>query len=252
MGRSSARGIRLVILVMAVALVATACRRVEVVLYDHRDTPDLAQQYITRDGTDRYTLKLGPGAVRVSAPSTNEATENGSGTRSVIWPPSTKAVRDQQSCATWTDANGPWMQQGLALRVRIDGDRLRTIVVAKNIVYGAEWQLNVYTWDSDRNPYFQTHGAVILRAPFERNDEPRALPWKVCAKVEGRVVRIKGWHGTESEPTWTSPSNTGSVTLPASWVYTGKAGWYAGHIDPGRTMGMSGLRTSTWELRPDE
>lgn len=239
------------ILATAVALVATACRRVEIVQYDATHRPDLAQQYVTRDGHDRYTLKLGAGAVRISAPRSNRATPNGSGTRSVIWPPATKAVTDQQSCATWTDAHGSWIQQGIALRVRVDGNRLRTVVIAKNIVYGAEWQFNVYTWDSARSPYFQTHGSISLRAPFERGDMPRPLPWKVCARVEGRVLRVKGWRGDESEPGWTNPSHTGAVTLPRAWVFAGKAGWYAGHIPPGGTIGMSGLRTSTWEVRTD-
>lgn len=65
------------------------------------------------------------------------------------------------------------------------------------------------------------------------------------------MVRVKGWRGDESEPTWQDPSHTGSVTLPSSWVYAGKAGWYAGHIPPGGTIGMGGLRTSTWEVRAD-
>lgn len=250
MNRSSPRGVRLAILVIAVALVATACRQVEVVLYDRTHKPDLAQHYVSRDGADRYTLKLGPGAVRISAPSTNTSTPQGSTTRTVIWPPSTTAVTDQQSCASWTDSRGASTQQGIALRVRIDGNRFRSIVVAKNIVYGANWQLNVYTWDSGRNPYFQTHGAVSLRTPFASGNTPRALPWKVCARVEGTVVRVKGWRSDESEPGWTNPSHTGSVTLPQSWVYAGKAGWYAGHIQPGGTIGMGALRTTTWKVEP--
>jgi len=233
------------------ALLATSCERTEVVLYDRSKTPNLAMHYVTRDGSDRYTLKLGPGAVRINAPSTNKATPQGSATRIVIWPPSTKAVTDQQSCASWTDARGTNVQQGIALRVRIDGSRFRSIVVAKNIVYGANWQLNVYTWDSGRSPYFKVHGAVSLRAPFESNDRPRPLPWKVCARVEGRVVRVKGWRSDESEPGWSNPDHTGSVTLPAEWSFAGKAGWYAGHIPPGGTIGMGALRTSTWETKAD-
>ena len=240
-------GVRLAVVAAAVALVATACQRTEVVLYDKSKTPNLAQHYVTRDGADRFTLKLGPGAVRIDAPTTNRGTT----TRTVIWPPSTKAVTDQQSCASWTDQRGTGVQQGIALRVRMDGSRFRSIVVAKNIVYGANWQLNVYTWDSGRSPYFQTHGAVSLRAPFESGDEPRPLPWKVCARVEGKVVRIKGWRSDESEPTWSSPDHTGSVTLPAAWVFAGKAGWYAGHIPAGGTIGMGALRTSTWEVEED-
>lgn len=239
------------VVVAAVALVATACQRTEVVLYDSSKTPNLAQQYISRDGHDVYTLKLGPGAVRIDAPKSNQSTPDGSTTRTVIWPPGTKAVTDQQSCASWTDSRGTWAQQGIALRVRIDGSRLRTIVVAKNIVYGASWQLNVYTWDTNRNPYFQTHGAVSLRAPFAQGNVPRPLPWRVCARVEGRIVTVKGWRPDEAEPGWSNPTHTGQVTLPSAWVYAGKAGWYAGHIQPGGTIGMGALRTSTWVTSQD-
>ncbi len=246
MRRTSARGLRLAIVVAAVALVATACQRTEAVLYDRSKKPNLVQHYLTRDGTDRYTLKLGPGAVRIDAPRSNKGTPGGSATRTVIWPPSTKAATDQQSCASWTDSRGNWAQQGLALRVRIDGSRFRSIVVAKNIVYGANWQLNVYTWDTARSPYFRAHGAVSLRTPFASGNVARPLPWKVCARVEGRVVRVKGWRSNQPEPGWTNPSHTGSVTLPAEWVFAGKAGWYAGHIVPGGTIGMGALRTSTW------
>lgn len=246
MRTTTARRVRFGIVLSAVALLATACQRTEVVLYDASKTPNLAFHYITRDGSDRYDLKVGTGALRVSAPRTNQATPEGSATRIVIWPPATKLVTDQQSCATWKDDQGKWAQEGIALRVRIDGSRFRAIVVAKNIVYGANWQMNVYTWDSGRSPYFSTHGAVSLRTPFASGSTPRSLPWKVCARVVGRTVTVKGWRPDESEPGWSNPQHTGSVTLPQQWVFAGKAGWYAGHIEPGGTMGMGGLRTSTW------
>ncbi|HWJ97280.1 MAG TPA: hypothetical protein VNQ33_03915 [Acidimicrobiales bacterium] len=246
MRTTTARGARIGILVSAVALVATACQRTEVVLYDASKKPNLAFHHITRDGSDRYDLKVGTGALRVNAPRTNKGTPQGSTTRIAIWPPATKMTTDQQSCATWKDDQGAWAQEGLALRIRIDGSRFRAIVVAKNIVYGANWQLNVYTWDSGRTPYFTTHGAVSLRTPFASGDVPQPLPWKVCARAEGRIVTIKGWRLDESEPGWSNPQHTGTVTLPSEWVFAGKAGWYAGHIDPGGTIGMGGLRTSTW------
>ena len=251
MRHAAVRGARTIILVSAVALVATACQRTEVVLYDASKTPNLAFHYISRDGHDTYSLKLGPGAVRINAPSTNQATPQGSATRIAIWPPATKMVTDQQSCASWTDSRGKWAQQGIALRIRIDGSRFRAIVVGKNIVYGASWQMNVYTWDSARSPYFQTHGAVSLRTPFAAGDAPRPLPWKVCARVEGRTVTIKGWRKDESERTWSDPQHTGRVTLPSEWVFAGKAGWYAGHVQPGGTIGMGALRTSTWVVTKD-
>ncbi len=217
----------------------------ESVLYDERDRPDLALRYVSRDGNDTYALKLRPGSVRVSAPATNRGTSEGSDTRAVLWPPATPATRNHQTCATWSDADGNWDQQGLALRVRLDDDRLRTIVVAKNIYYGAAWQLNVYTWDSARDPYFVVHGSVWLGGAFGEGGAPRPLPWMVCARVDGRTVRVKGWAGEEAEPAWNDPVHSGSVLVPMTWVYPGKAGWYAGHIEPGDSLAMDNLETLT-------
>lgn len=211
----------------------------------------LLQHHLTQDGSDRYQLRAEQGAVRVTAPPTNLSTPEGSATRSVIWPPATAISTDQQTCATWGEAPGPWAQQGLALRIRRDGTRFRTIVVAKNTVFGAEWQFNVYTWDSARSPYLAVHGSVGLRAPFEALGVPRPLPWHVCAKVQGRIVRVKGWREAEPEPGWHDPSHAGAVTLPPEWVYPGKAGWYAGHVDPGRTLAMDDLETSALALVPE-
>jgi len=240
-GRASATAI--VIAVLALSLTASATRRAEAVLYDGSNRPDLTLRYVTRDASDRYTVETGPAALRVSAPATNRATPVGSDTRALIWPPGTRATRNHQSCATWTDATAERAQQGIALRVRIDGDRLRTIVVAKNIILGATWQMNVYTWDSARTPYLQIHGAVTLEAPFAQGQRPRALPWRVCARVDGRRVQVKGWNTAETEPTWTGAWHAGSVLVPRKFVYPGKAGWYAGHIEPGTSLAMSHLKT---------
>ena len=69
----------------AVALLATSCEGVETtasasgnmstttttvtkVTYDASSRPYLAIRYLTRDGSDRYTLKTGPGVVRYQPP----------------------------------------------------------------------------------------------------------------------------------------------------------------------------------------
>jgi len=245
----------------AVALLATSCEGVEStasasgsvstttttvtkVTYDASSRPYLAIRYLTRDGSDRYTLKTGPGVVRINAPTTNRGAPGGSNTRAVVWPPYTKAAVEQQTCSRWTDAKGTWVQQGLVLRLRIDGSRLRSVVVAKNVVYGANWQFNVMTWDTGRRDVLQIHGAAILRTPFERNNVPRPLPWNVCARTERDIIRVKGWRKDEPEPSWHDKSHTGAVRLPAGWTVAGKAGWYGGHIAPGATIGMSLLRTT--------
>src|SRR5690349_6941698 len=116
------------VVAIVVALVAVGCQRVQVSLYDTNATPNLTQHYVVRNGANTYTLKLGPGAVRVSAPANQPAA--GTELRSVFWPPDTPLSESEQSCATWTDQSGSGsIQQGLALRVRTDGARFRTIVV---------------------------------------------------------------------------------------------------------------------------
>lgn len=205
---------------------------------------ELVQRYVTRDAADTYAVHAGTTTLQVLAPATNVATADGSQTRSVLWDPTRPAQVDQRSCATWTEAHGRWAQQGLALRVQVEAERFRTIVVAKNVWYGAEWQMNVYTWDNARDPYFRTHGMVSLREPFERLALPMPLPWRVCARVVGAKVQVKGWRPSEPEPSWDDPTHGGSVLLPAEWIYEGRPGWYAGHLQPGGGIAMADLRTA--------
>lgn len=208
--------------------------------------PAIAKRYLTRDHAgDVYRVTAGDGALRVDAPTTNVGALDGTaGTRMVMWPTSPQPAEDLESCATWTDARGPWAQQGIALRIRTDGERFRTIVVAKNVLFGAEWQFNVDTWDTERWPNLRHHGVVILRNTFSFAEVPRPLPWRVCARVRGEVVEVKGWRPEEPEPAWGDPEHSGAVRLGPNWVFAGRAGWYVGHIAPGGTIAMDDLGTS--------
>jgi hypothetical protein len=206
-----------------------------------RATP-LDLHHVTQDnGTDRYQLHQDGTGLIVDAPTTNRSTPDGSATRAVIWPPESDATVDATTCATWARSS-PWGQEGLALRVRRDGDRFRAIVIAKNTMFGASWRFNVYSWDSGRDPYFQTHGSVDLTSVFVDDGEVRDLPWRVCARTEGDQVRIKGWAVSDAQPGWSSEEHTGTVTLPGWLTYPGKAGWYAAHIDPGDLIALADLR----------
>ena len=227
-----------------VAVVALAgWTGVERTTFDDQRGGSLALWYLTRDGTDTYELRQRPGAVRVSAPATNDGHPQGSDTRALLWPTHVDPSIDQQSCASWTDA-GPRAQQGLALRVRADRDRLRSIVVAKNTVWGAEWQLNVYTWDTSLPEPLEIHGSVSLRDTLAFGDRPVPLPWTVCARTERTMVWVKAWRSGDPEPAWSDPDHAGAVTVGEGWVYAGRPGWYAGHIEPGDSVGMHGLSTS--------
>lgn len=239
------RGRHVVRLAVALAAVASsvAWTGVERTTFDDDDGDRFALRYLTRDADDTYELRQRPGAVRVSAPADNVGHPEGSDTRAVLWPPGVPATVDQGVCASWTDA-GPWAQQGLALRIRTDGDRLRTLLVAKNTIYGAEWQLNVYSWDTARPDPLEVHGAVTLERTLAFFDRPVPLPWTVCARTDRTLVRVKAWASAEPEPSWSDPDHTGVVRVGEPWVYAGRPGWYAGHVEPGDSVGMHGLSTT--------
>lgn len=242
---------RTALVVAALALLVPACRRVETVVVGGTRPIELSQHYITRDAADAYELESVAGTVRVVAPATNVAGPDGSDTRSVLWPPTATATTNQETCASWSGASHAGMQQGLALRVRTTGDRFQAIVVAKNVWYGAAWQMNVYTWDTGRQPYFGIHGAVPLHEAYAAAGPMPDAPWRVCARVDLNQVRIKGWWTSEPEPSWDDPVHTGSVQLPLEWVYSGRAGWYAGHVVPGGWMELGDVQTTTRHLASD-
>jgi hypothetical protein len=202
----------------------------------------LALHHVTHDGADRYDLHQQDNAIIVAAPATNRSTPRGSATRAVIWAPESRAVRNATTCATWARSE-PWGQEGLALRIQSEADRFRAIVIAKNTVYGAAWQFNVYSWDSARDPYFKIHGAVDLAPVFaEGPGRPEPLPWRVCARTEGALVRIKGWDTNEPQPGWRVAGASATVDLPDDLVYDGHAGWYGAHIEPGQILALADLR----------
>jgi hypothetical protein len=209
----------------------------------------LALHHVTRDrDTDRYDLLQEGNAILIEAPASNRSTPKGSATRAVIWSPQSASVRDATTCATWARSE-PWGQEGLALRVQVDANRFRALVIAKNTVFGASWQFNVYSWDSARDPYFQVHGSVNLTPVFtEGPGRPVPLPWRVCARTEGSLVRIKGWDTHEPQPGWRAPDHTGTVAVPNDLVYEGHAGWYVGHIEPGEFLALADLRAYARKL----
>lgn len=238
---------RWIFALVVAALAASSCQRVPTAVFTESTRSPLQQHYLTQNRGDSYDLKAGPAAVRFTAPNDNW----GVNTRAIVWPAETPAAENAQSCATWTDAEGARAQQGIALRIEQTPGRFRAITVTKNVWFGVAWQFNVNTWDSDRRPLMQVHGAIQLTLPFDVNGVPAPLPWRVCARVVGDQVTVKGWTGDETQPTWQDRTHSGSVRLPEGWTYEGHAGWYAGHLPPGGTIGMSRLRTTTWSISSD-
>ena len=229
---------------VAVALVAVVAlcgwTGVDRTTFDDDDHEPFALWYLTRDADDTYELRQRPGAVRVSAPADNVGHPQGSDTRALVWSPEVPASVDQEVCASWTDATD-WAQQGLALRIRPDEGGMRSLIVAKNTVYGAEWQLNVYSWDTARRTPLQIHGAVALDHTMAFFQRPIPLPWTVCARTFRTLVWVKAWPSAEPEPRWSDAEHAGVVNVGEDWVYAGRPGWYAGHVEPGGSLGMHGL-----------
>src|SRR5690606_39255838 len=126
---------------------------------------------------DGYTSLATPGSLTVSALPTNVGTNS----RMLVYPGNQPVTTDHQSCATWQSQDGLGTQQGLALRIRHDvaEGRWRSITVTKNVLWGANWQFNVLTWDSHRAGW-QVHGAVDLNRVFWPDRQLSPLPWRIC------------------------------------------------------------------------
>lgn len=244
--RSARRVVVRVALAVALSAGAAACEWVPVRTFDQHSPHSFSFHHLTRDGSDGYRTLATPGSLTITAPTTN----TGTNTRLLVYPGAQPMSSDHQSCATWQSQVGLNTQQGLALRIRHDADegRWRSITVTKAIVWGANWQFNVITWDS-RDARFRMHGSVDLASVFWVDQQLAPLPWRVCARVEGDLVRVKGWRDGDPEPRWDDPVRSGAVRLPIQWVYPGKAGWYVGHLTPGHSTTMADLMLDRLEVR---
>jgi hypothetical protein len=165
-------------------------------------------------------------------------------TRLVVFPPDAPESVDQEACATWAAQTGHTTQQGIALRIRHDGDRWRAITVTKNVWMGAPWNFNVHTWDSNDGGSWHLRGRVLLERGLGPHEEMVPMPWRACARVEGRVLTLKVWPVMVPEPSWSDPRHTGTVVLPEGWEEPGRAGWYVGHLEPGATARFTLLESS--------
>lgn len=103
------------------------------------------QRFLTRDGADVTTIVEGAhGRIEATAPAGNV----GGNSRTLFGRVDAPRSVNQYSCATVTHS-GRIVQEGVALRMRSDGDRHRGITVMKNIWGGAFWVYNVHLWDTN-------------------------------------------------------------------------------------------------------
>jgi hypothetical protein len=194
--------------------------------------PGFETATLSRDTTDSFRLTAANGTVSVSATATN----TGGNGRGVFWPTGQVPVAKQQSCVTLTARHGTLVQQGIALRIKpLKSGRLRAITVTTNI-YPNGWGLsifNVHVWHTGRHPAFRQAGTFDLRNAFAEQGRPIPFPWRLCARVQGRLLMFQAWPEGRPKPAWSTTSNGGSLKLPGGTGYAGQAGWYIGHLFAG-------------------
>lgn len=205
----------------AVAVVAAAC------VPSPAPPARWHQRFLTRDSADVTTITERPKVAskrprrrRTRRPTPGRC--SGGTARLARW--------TQYSCATVTHSGLP-VQEGVALRMRSDGARHRGITVMKNIWAGATSVYNVHLWDTTIGgglparhiAGFQMDTAAL---PIDNDRVARRL----CAKVEGAMLRFKVWRADQPEPAWSNPIAARSLRLPTDWVFSGQPGLYIGHL----------------------
>jgi hypothetical protein len=206
---------------------------------------------LTPDYQDRYELSVAGDLVTASAPASNQ----GLNTRVAFWRSAEPASADQQSCATWVDADGRYLQQGAALRIRSAAGRTSAITVTNNIAYGWRWVFNVHVMDSASSTPYRGIGQFSLDGVF-RPGGPGTIdvapyPWRMCARVVGSTLSFVVWPtATHAQPAWDDPRYGGSVTVPAGWEAPGAPGFYVGHLEAGDSVGFTALSTAVVSSQP--
>jgi hypothetical protein len=193
----------------------------------HRDDSVVAS-VATGDGPRTYEFELSSDGetVMVYAPP-----GTGRNLRMVWTTADTPVSLDHQACDTWGVTDGPITQQGVALRVVEEGGSVsRAICVMKNIWMGGNWIFNAIGFDHGS---FVVLGTVDLSETFDPNGLVTQLPWRMCARVEGRSLDWKVWPTARAEPAWGDTMYGTTVTLPGEWVYPGRPGFYVGHLEMG-------------------
>lgn len=201
----------------------------------------LRHAVLTADGTDGYTFRPAQNTVMVRAPK-----QNSSGNlRDVFWSADAPVQRDATTCATWSTASSGQLQQGAALNIaqRADGS-VQAITVTKNVFPTGSWVFNVHVWDS-ATARMEMLKSFDLESTLSVPGDPPVLvplPWRVCARTEGSVLRFKAWRVADGEPRWGDARFGGAVLLPPTAPTAGYAGWYAGHLQAGMSAIFADLR----------
>lgn len=186
------------------------------------------QRYLTRDGADVTTItESSHGRIDATAPATNV----GGNSRTLFGRTDAPISTNQYSCATVAHSGGI-VQEGVAVRMRADGDRHRGITVMKNIFGGVNSVYNVHLWDTTIGgdlPARHIAGFAMEDSVGHGNSD--SVPRRLCAKVEGQTLTFKVWPAGNPEPEWNDPTASRSLVLPSDWVFDGQPGLYIGHLE---------------------
>jgi hypothetical protein len=205
--------------------------------------PEVRAAVLTPERTDGYVFESGTDSITVST----EPHNTGGNLRTVFWSSDAVAVPDSTSCATWSTESSDGLQQGAAVRISEHrGGGVSAVTVTKNVFPYGSWVFNVHVWDSATGRMDQLESfdlGATLSVPGSP-PEPQPLPWRVCARTEGRRFSFKAWRVAAGEPRWGDARSGGSVELPADAPTSGVPGWYVGHVHPGMTATFSDLLVS--------
>jgi hypothetical protein len=187
---------------------------------------------LTRDAFDVYELR----ATTTRGVTAIGGARNAAGnSRGVFWPTGQLPVARQQSCVTLGSKVGPFVQQGVALRIaRTPRGAVRAITVT-NHVYGnpanpPTFVFNVHVWRSDLTPAFRHVAAIDLRTTLAPYGVALPYPWRLCARVQGRLLMFQVWRAGDPVPRWDDARHGRTLRLPPGTGYAGQAGWYVGHL----------------------
>jgi hypothetical protein len=185
----------------------------------------------TPDGT-AYTYSEANGTVSVTSAATT-----GANNREFFWGSQGITEADTEACATFTgNESATYYQPGIALRITNSSNQ--AVTVTENVWEGIRNVFNFHTWN------MATPGVYALFAQRTISALPVApatWPLHMCARITGTTMQFVVWTQAMTQPAWDNPTWGGQATLPASAPAAGRAGFYAGHVEPGTSMTYSDL-----------
>lgn len=198
---------------------------------------------VTRSGLDRYEFADQGSGLKVTAPTSNR----GGNLRLASVKQGTPTSLNQESCVTWNGPVASLVQPGVVLRAKLDANRTRAILVTNNILFGVRSTINVHVADTAKSSPYERIISFNMTGGLGHFQRLNPLPWRLCARAAGSTVTVKAWSITAhpAEPSWTDPTYTASVQVPANGVYAGKPGVFIGHLKAGRTTTLSDHATRT-------